>query len=174
MLKRILPVTLFVGLLVFLAIGLQKDPRHVPSPLIGKPAPQFSLPLLSDPEQQAGLARWRGEPLLINVWGSWCIACSQEHDFLMELARRGEVRILGLNWKDERGAAGRWLRERGNPYIASVFDGDGRVGIDYGVYGAPETFLLDSEQRIVRKHVGPLDAMIWERDFRPLLDSASR
>lgn len=164
-----LPFGLFVVVVALLAVGLQLDPRHVPSPLIGKPLPGFALERLATPGEQVARADLLGEAYLLNVWASWCVACRQEHPLLVELARRGRVTLVGLNYKDERADARRWLAERGDPYRLSLYDHDGRLGLDLGVYGVPETFLIDAEGVIRHKHIGPLDAATYERDIAPLL-----
>ena len=171
--RYIIPVGLFIALVGFFYIGLSTDKETLPSPLIGKPAPQFELSRVDDPSRSISNGEFAGKPYLLNVWGSWCVACRDEHAALMEIERRGEVPIVGLNWNDEREAAQRWLRDFGDPYVASAFDGEGRVAIDWGVYGAPETFLVDANGQIVHKRIGPLDLEIWERDFVPLINRTS-
>jgi cytochrome c biogenesis protein CcmG/thiol:disulfide interchange protein DsbE len=169
--RYLLPVAVLLGLVVFFYLSLGRDMQTLPSPLIGKPAPQFELPSLEDPAQLISNRELAGRMYLLNVWGSWCVGCRQEHDTLVEIARRGDIPILGLNWKDEREAAQHWLRSLGDPYIASAFDDEGRVAIDWGVYGAPETFLVDAAGQIIHKQIGPLDLQIWERDFAPRIRS---
>ncbi|MGY6274846.1 DsbE family thiol:disulfide interchange protein [Methylomonas sp. MgM2] len=169
MLKYLVPLLLFVILAVFLAIGLKLNPKHIPSPLIDKPAPAFSLPVLSKPEQHLGVENLKGKVWLLNVWASWCVSCRQEHPLLLELAKRNVTTIIGLNYKDEAQAAEMWLQQLGNPYDASVMDADGRVGIDYGVYGVPETFVVDKRGVIRYKHTGPVEPGDIERIFLPLL-----
>jgi len=171
MLRYWLPVAAFIVLLAFLMFGLTRDPSELPSPFIGKPAPGFSLPSLNDSEQVVSAADYAGRPALINVWATWCVGCRQEHDFLLRLSESGAIPIYGLNWRDNRDDALLWLRQLGDPYVASGFDADGRAGIDWGVYGAPETFLLDADGTVIHKHLGPLNAAIWERDFVPLLNA---
>jgi cytochrome c biogenesis protein CcmG/thiol:disulfide interchange protein DsbE len=138
--------------------------------LLGKPAPIFELPRVDDPSQKVSNRDFAGKPYVLNVWGTWCVGCRQEHDALLEIAKRGEVPLIGLDWNDNLTIAQQWLRELGNPYVVSAFDGDGRVAIDWGVYGAPETFLVDANGIIVQKYVGPLNIDIWERDFVPLIE----
>ncbi|NNM00660.1 MAG: DsbE family thiol:disulfide interchange protein [Gammaproteobacteria bacterium] len=168
----IIPVTLFVVLVAFFVRGLSLNPRYVPSPLIGKPAPAFSLPALSDPETILTERLLSGQPTLLNVWATWCSGCREEHDFLLQLARTAGVPIYGLNWKDDAEAARSWLKQLGNPYQAVAFDGEGRVAIDWGVYGAPETFLIGADGKVLYKHLAPLTAEVWEREFVPLLSEA--
>ena len=169
MTRFVLPAGIFVALLVLLAVGLTLDPREVPSPLIGKPAPEFRLARLHAPEQTIAREDLLGEVTLLNVWATWCVGCRQEHPLLVEIARQG-YRLVGLNHKDERGPAIRWLERLGNPYAVSGFDDTGKVGIDYGVYGLPETFVIDPEGTIVHKHIGPLTPDAWEREIRPVVD----
>lgn len=168
--RFLLPLGAFLALVVVLAIGLTKDPRRLPSPYIGKPAPEFELPSLTQPDKTVGSASYAGQVALLNVWATWCPGCRQEHDFLLQLAAAGTVPIYGLNWRDNRPDALRWLNTLGDPYVASGFDEDGRVGIDWGVYGAPETFLIDQNGIVVHKHIAPLTREIWDRDFMPLID----
>ncbi len=160
------PLIVVAGLIVFLVMGLRHgDPRALPSPFIGKPAPEFELPTLHNPEVTIGKQQLLGQYSVVNVWATWCVMCRAEHGFLMDLAASGSIPIYGINWRDSRPEALRWLDELGDPYIASAFDADGRVGIDWGVYGAPETFLVDPEGTVIYKHLGPLDAQIWQREF---------
>ena len=146
----VLPLVGVAALVALLYVGLGLNPREVPSPLIGKPAPQFDLPILSDPNQRMTNADFRGHVTLVNVWASWCVSCRVEHPLLVDLARSTNVRIVGLNYKDAPGDARRWLEALGDPYVNSIIDRDGRVGIDWGVYGVPETFVVD---QIGRAHV---------------------
>jgi len=163
-----IPIGVFVALLAVLAVGLRLDPRLVPSPLIGKPLPEFSLPELSD-EKQLSAESLHGTPLLLNVWASWCAACRVEHPLLVELARAGRVPIVGLNYKDTRVDALAWLDRYGNPYERTVFDQEGRLGLDLGVYGVPETFVLDGNGIIVRKITGPITPTILQKELLPLI-----
>lgn len=171
-LKFLLPVLLFAALLVVFFRGLYQDPTLVPSPFIGKPAPDFILPALNDPQQTVSMKQWRGEVSLVNVWASWCPGCAREHEMLMRIAREGDVPIFGLNWKDERQAALKWLQQRGDPYVSSAWDFDNVAGLDWGVYGAPETFLLDRHGIIRYKLVGPLTEQIWQEEFLPRIRAA--
>lgn len=170
-LKHLLPLLAFVGLALLLARGLQLNPREVPSPLIGKPAPAFELPALlegSAPLRQADLL---GRVSLLNVWASWCGPCREEHPLLIGLAkRRPQLQLLGLNYKDDRERAAQWLGELGNPYQTVGMDSRGQVGIDLGVYGVPETFVIDRQGLIRYKHVGPLTAELLRDTIEPLLD----
>ena len=167
--RYLLPLIVFAVLLGFLAVGLKLDPREVPSPLIDKPAPPFKLPRLDVPEQALSLDDLKGKVWLLNVWASWCVACRVEHPLLVELSRQGQVPIYGLNYKDDTRAALEWLRQFGDPYTASIVDADGRVGIDYGVYGVPETFVVDKEGVVRYKLIGPLTAEVWQSEIEPLV-----
>ena len=167
--KRFLwPLALFLVIVGFLAAGLRLDPREVPSPLVGKPAPAFELPVLDQPGTYFVPADMRGKVWLLNVWASWCVSCRDEHPVLVELSKRRVVPILGLNYKDKGADATEWLKRFGDPYELSVVDADGRIGIDYGVYGVPETYLIDGEGVIRYKQIGPLTAAIVEEKLLPL------
>ncbi len=167
--RFIVPLVVFGLMVVVFWLGLGRDPSVVPSPLIGKTAPSFSLPRLDDPSQMLGDEVLRGQISLVNVWGTWCVGCRQEHDTLLAIAASGEVPIYGLNWKDDSLQARAWLSRLGNPYAATAVDADGRVAIDWGVYGAPETFLIDAQGTVVYKHIAPLTLEIWQRDFMPII-----
>ncbi|HUN67722.1 MAG TPA: DsbE family thiol:disulfide interchange protein [Burkholderiales bacterium] len=167
--KRVLwPLGIFIVLVGFLAVGLKLDPREVPSPLVGKPAPAFELPVLHQPEKRFVPADMRGKVWLLNVWASWCVSCREEHPVLLELAKSDVLPILGLNYKDRGEDANRWLMQFGNPYQLSAVDADGRIGIDYGVYGVPETYLIDAEGVIRYKQIGPLTRAILDEKVLPL------
>jgi len=171
--RFLLPLVLFLGLAVFLAVGLTRDPRELPSPLIGRAAPAFELPrLAADGGPDAGRfapADMRGKVWLLNVWASWCVSCRQEHPVLLDIARRGDLPLIGLDYKDTLPEARAWLAEHGNPYQLSAVDADGRVGIDYGVYGVPETYLIDKAGTIRYKQIGPLTAEVLEGTILPLV-----
>jgi len=168
-LRFALPLAIFIVLAGFLFIGLSLNPREVPSPFIGKPAPSFQLTQLAQPEQSFSPVQMQGEVWLLNVWASWCVACRVEHPLLVELARKGVVPIVGLNYKDKRDAALGWLGQFGNPYRLSIADIDGRVGIDYGVYGVPETFVIDKQGVIRFKQIGPITEEVWRDKMLPLV-----
>lgn len=168
-LKFIIPLVVFVALAGFLAVGLKLDPREVPSPLIGKPAPEFRLALLHDENRSIARADMLGKPWILNVWASWCAACQIEHPVLMQYTRIKQVPLIGLNYKDTRANGQAWLTRHGNPYDASLFDQDGRLGIDFGVYGAPETFVIDKAGVIRFKHIGPLTPEVIKQRIDPLL-----
>jgi cytochrome c biogenesis protein CcmG/thiol:disulfide interchange protein DsbE len=167
--RFLIPLAVFVVMVVFLAIGLTLDPREVPSPFIGKPAPAFALPQVADAGKTLSPADLKGQVYLLNVWASWCVSCRQEHPVLLELAKKNVVPIYGLNYKDEREEALGWLNQFGNPYTASAFDADGRVGIDWGVYGVPETFVIDKAGIIRHKQTGPITPEILENTLLPLI-----
>ncbi len=161
------PLLIFLALGLLLFFGLDNDPRKLPSPLINKPAPAFELPLLKQPEQKLGKKDLLGHVYLLNVWGSWCVACRTEHPYLMEIARRNEVPLYGLNWRDRPEEAIRWLKQFGNPYTKVLADQAGRTVIDFGVYGAPETFLVDQQGVIRYKYVGPVTMAVYEQELLP-------
>lgn len=167
--RAVLPLVMFVALALLLGVGLQLNPREVPSPLVNKPAPAFSLPQLHQPEQTLGPEALRGQVWLLNVWASWCTSCRLEHDVLVDLARSAQVPIYGLNYKDQRTDALAWLARFGNPYQATVSDPKGLVGLDYGVYGTPETFVIDQQGVIRHKQVGPLTVEVLEKTILPLV-----
>jgi cytochrome c biogenesis protein CcmG/thiol:disulfide interchange protein DsbE len=166
-LKYLLPILVFVVLAGFFYKGLFLNPRTVPSPLIGKPAPAFQLEDLRQPEATFARDDMLGKPAVLNVWATWCTGCRQEHPFLMQLARRGGVPLYGMNYRDERPKALEWLRNLGDPYTKVAFDPDGMVALDWGVYGSPETFLLDPSGTVVYKHLGPMTPGVWQQEFLP-------
>ena len=192
--KFLVPLLLFLGLAGFLTFGLTRNPREVPPPLIDKPAPDFSLARLDQPEQTFSLKEMQGEVWLLNVWASWCVACREEHPVLVRMAQQKLVPIVGLNYKEVRGdgainargmaletetgmaieRARTWLKDHGNPYVLSVLDIDGRVGIDFGVYGVPETFLIDREGRIRYKHIGPITPESLKTQIMPKVEELRR
>lgn len=169
MAKYLIPLGVFVVLVVFLGIGLTRDPREIPSPFINKPAPDFALPVLLHPDQQIAEQDMKGKVWLLNVWASWCVSCRDEHPLLVEYSHENVVPIYGLNYKDEPAAAIQWLNDNGNPYTASVVDKDGMVGINYGVYGVPETFVIDKQGIIRYKQIGPVTPDAWENTILPLV-----
>jgi cytochrome c biogenesis protein CcmG/thiol:disulfide interchange protein DsbE len=170
-----LPVAIFLALGAVFAFTLTKigkgelDVREIQSPLIGKPAPAWSLPTLEDPAKTISSQDLAGKPYVLNVWGTWCFACREEHPTLVKLASQTDVPIVGLDWKDERDLAQQWLAQLGNPYTHVAFDTEGRAAIDWGVYGAPETFLVSSNGVVLTKHVGPMTDKVWREKFMPLL-----
>jgi cytochrome c biogenesis protein CcmG/thiol:disulfide interchange protein DsbE len=172
-LKFILPLAVFVVLVGFLAAGLKLDPREVPSPLIGKPAPGFALTRLDDAARTVRREDMLGKVWMLNVWASWCAACRDEHPHLVAFARTKAMPIVGLNYKDTRPDGLNWLSRFGDPYDMSLFDQDGRVGIDFGVYGVPETFVIDKQGVIRFKQIGPVTPAIIETRIKPLLKELS-
>lgn len=166
--SRYILVAGFLALVALLGAGLSLNPREVPSPLIGKPAPAFELPQLHEPAKAFAPAQMRGRVWLLNVWASWCVSCRQEHPVLMDLACSGTLPIYGLNYKDERAAGLAWLQKFGDPYALSAFDAKGQVGIDYGVYGVPETYLIDKQGVIRYKQIGIVTPEILKTRILPL------
>jgi cytochrome c biogenesis protein CcmG/thiol:disulfide interchange protein DsbE len=171
-----IPLIIFLVIAVFLGSRLRGDydPHMVPSPLIDKAAPAFQLPQLRDPNRNFSAQEMRGKVWLLNVWASWCITCRDEHPLLIEYARSGAVPIYGLNYKDKREDALAWLSDLGDPYVLSAADIDGRVGIDYGVYGAPETYLIDRNGVIRFKQVGPVTPDVWEKKILPMVKDLNK
>lgn len=168
-LRYLLPLIIFIVVAVFLYRGLSLNPREVPSPFINKPAPDFSLQKLDNMSEQFSNKDMLGKVWLLNVWASWCVACRQEHPLLVQMARRGEVPIYGLNYKDAPTQARLWLKQHGNPYELSAVDYQGNVGIDYGVYGVPETFVIDKRGIIRHKVIGPITPGILGKCVMPLV-----
>ena len=173
MIRFMAPLVAF-GLLILVFIkGLdpERNLNELPSPFLGKPAPQFDLPKVKAPDERVASADYEGEVVLVNFWATWCVGCRQEHDFLMEIARSGVIPIYGIDWRDQREPALEWLNVLGDPYVASGFDGDATTGIDWGVYGAPETYLIGKDGTVLYKHLGPLSRPIWEAEFMPLIEA---
>jgi cytochrome c biogenesis protein CcmG/thiol:disulfide interchange protein DsbE len=167
--KALIPFALFLIMAGFLFKGLFLNPREVPSPLVGKPAPAFSLPHLDQPAKTFSPKDMLGQVWLFNVWASWCGACRDEHPLLVALAKTGLVPVVGMDYKDTAAEAEQWLTERGNPYLLSAVDADGRVGIDYGVYGVPETYVIDKAGVIAYKQIGPVTLESLRDDIMPLV-----
>lgn len=172
--RFLLPLAAFAVLIGFLAMGLMHDPREVPSPLIGKPAPAFTLPQLHDATKNFSVVDMKGRVWLLNVWASWCVSCREEHPVLVELAKTGSVPVIGLDYKDQVADGKQWLEKLGNPYILSAVDSDGRVGIDYGVYGVPETYVIDKQGIIRMKHTGPITPASLAQTILPLVKELSQ
>ena len=168
-LRYLVPLAIFMVLVAFLYRGLSLDPKRVPSPLVGKPMPEFSLPRLQDPAATLSDSDLKGKVSIINIWATWCVSCRAEHKVLLLLAKSNKVDIYGLNYKDERDKAKQWLLQLGDPYVANAFDADGRTGINWGVYGAPETFIMDREGIIRHKHIGPLTVDDLNNEILPLI-----
>ena len=164
-----IPLVVFLGLVVLLVVGLRLDPREIPSPLIGQQAPNFRLPRLISDSFGGSTSDLRGQVWVLNVWAAWCAACREEHQVLHDLAQAVPVSLVGLNYKDEKFAAISWLKEFGNPYSQIAVDTDGAVGIDWGVYGVPETFVIDASGVVRYKHTGPLNAAVLRKQVLPLL-----
>ena len=167
--RYLIPLAVFIVLVVFLGIGLGLNPREIPSPLIGKPAPVFKLTQLHESGKVLGKEDLLGQVWLLNVWASWCVSCREEHPVLIEFSKRNVVPIYGLNYKDQRADALAWLSRFGDPYKASIVDADGRVGIDYGVYGVPETFVIDKAGVVRYKQIGPVTPDALKNKILPLL-----
>ena len=174
--KFLLPFAAFIALVVLFAFGLNpsRDIHALPSPLIGKPAPAFTLTDVLDPARPVSNAAFRGQIYVLNVWGTWCFECRAEHDALLAISRSHVVPIIGLDYMDQREKAREWLEQLGNPYQAVAFDTDGRTAIDWGVYGAPETFLVDGQGRVIFKFISPITPEVWQREFLPRIAAARR
>jgi cytochrome c biogenesis protein CcmG, thiol:disulfide interchange protein DsbE len=168
-LRFLIPFVLFVGLVLFLGAGLKLDPKEVPSPLVGKASPSFSLTKLEDANKTTRRDDLLGKVWMLNVWASWCVACRQEHPVLIDFSKKKLLPIYGLNYKDDRLEGLKWLASFGNPYDSSLFDHDGRVGIDWGVYGVPETFIMDKQGMVRFKHIGPLTQEVIRTRIEPLV-----
>jgi cytochrome c biogenesis protein CcmG/thiol:disulfide interchange protein DsbE len=168
-LRLLIPLAVFGIIAVFLFIGLSRDPREIPSPLVDKPAPAFTLKQLHAPDQKLSTADMKGQVWLLNVWASWCVSCRVEHPLLVQLAQANVVPVIGLNYKDKVPEGIAWLKQHGDPYKLSVVDADGRVGIDWGVYGVPETFVVDKNGVIRYKHIGPVTADALQKTILPLV-----
>ena len=172
--KLVWTLAIFAALVALLAVGLTRDPREVPSPLIGKPAPQFELPLLQQEGKTFSSKTMAGKVWLLNVWASWCEPCLQEHPVISALAKTLPAPVVGLNYKDARKDALPWLERNGNPFFLTVYDGTGRIGIDYGVYGVPETYVIDKKGVIRYKRIGPVTPEIVKQKIEPLVQELSR
>ena len=170
--RYLLPGAVFALLVAVFAVGLYRDPGYVPSPLIGKPAPQFSLPRLDDPLAFLQRSDLLGKVSLVNVWATWCSGCRQEHETLLVLSQDGAVPIYGINWKDDPDLARQWLQQLGNPYAAVGVDEEGGTAIDWGVYGAPETFLIGADGTVLYKHIAPMTLAVWRDEFLPRIAAA--
>jgi cytochrome c biogenesis protein CcmG, thiol:disulfide interchange protein DsbE len=169
-----LPIAFFAALVVLLGVGLTLNPREVPSPLVGKAAPAFDLPQLLEPSKSFSPREMAGKVWLLNVWASWCTSCVEEHPVLSQLAKSGAVPVYGLNYKDQRADGTAWLGKLGNPFVLSAYDPNGRIGIDYGVYGTPETYVIDKQGVIRYKRIGPLTPQIIQQKILPLVAELNR
>jgi len=165
-----IPFIIFIGLIILLAKGLNNDPSYIPSALIDKKIPEFSLNTLHNKNKEISSEDLIGEPFLLNVWATWCAACREEHEFLVDIAKRSKITIYGLNYKDDKTAALQWLETLGNPYKESLYDSAGNAAIDWGVYGAPETFLVDEHGMIKFKHIGLMNEEIYQEMIKKLYD----
>ena len=168
--RQYLPLAAFAIVIALLGVSLTLNPRLVPSPLIGESTPEFRLPRLRNPSQSLSRTDLVGQVSLLNVWATWCVGCREEHPLLVRIAGTGDVPIFGLNYKDQYRAALRWLDRFGDPYRASGYDADGRVGIDLGVYGLPETFIVDRDGTIAYKHIGPITEAAWRDQLLPVIE----
>ncbi len=166
----VLPIAAFLALALWFAAGLGRDPGYIPSMLIDRPAPEFSLPPIAGRDKGFSSADFRGQVSLVNIFGSWCATCVTEHPVLMEIAAENIAPIYGLDWKDKSGAGAQWLAARGDPFVAIGDDADGRVAIEFGVTGAPETFIIDAEGRVRHKHVGEITREHWRRVLKPMIE----
>ncbi|PYS70511.1 MAG: DsbE family thiol:disulfide interchange protein [Acidobacteria bacterium] len=164
----LIPLVLFIGLVAFLMIGLHRDPHEVPSPLINKSAPDFQLQQLNEPAKTISAKEMRGKVWLLNFWGTWCVACREEHPILVKYSKTNAVPIYGVDYKDDRTAAMQMLAEEGDPYTMTLSDPEGRTSIDYGVYGAPESYLIDKQGVIRFKQIGPITDEVWNNKILPL------
>jgi cytochrome c biogenesis protein CcmG, thiol:disulfide interchange protein DsbE len=169
-----IPLAAFAALAAFMLRGLWLNPREIPSPLIGKPAPHFQSPKLAAPGESVSDKDMLGKVWILNVWASWCAPCREEHPVWNEFARKKAVPIVGLNYKDQDDNANRWLRDLGNPYTLSIADHEGRIGIDFGVYGVPETFVIDRTGVIRYKHIGAMTSSVLEQKIMPLVQELNR
>ena len=167
--KFLIPLLVFVVLVGFLAVGLTRDPREIPSPLVNKPAPAFRVPQLADADKTFSPEDLKGQVWMFNVWASWCVPCREEHPVLIEFSKSGLAPLIGLNYKDPRSDALAMLRRDGDPYVLSAFDSNGKVGIDYGVYGVPETYVIDKQGIIRYKHIGPISREALNKTIVPLI-----
>jgi cytochrome c biogenesis protein CcmG/thiol:disulfide interchange protein DsbE len=170
--RYLFPGAIFALLVAVFAVGLYRDPAYVPSPLIGKPAPEFSLPRLDDSQKVLQRSDLLGKVSMVNVWGTWCAGCRQEHETLLVLAQDGGIPIYGINWKDDPAQARQWLQQLGNPYTAVGVDEEGSTAIDWGVYGAPETFLIGADGTVLYKHIAPMTLAVWRDEFLPRIAAA--
>ncbi len=170
--RYLLPIAAFAIMIPVFIVGMDRNKSELPSPLLNQRAPTFELPSLQNADRMVGSKSYAGKVALVNVWATWCAACRTEHPYLMELATRNEVPIFGLNWRDQRTPAMSWLNQLGNPYFETAYDEDGRVGIDWGVYGAPETFLISAEGTVLFKYISPMTEKVWQEEFLPRIRAA--
>lgn len=171
--KHLIPLIAFITLVIFLGIGLTLNPRELPSTMLGKQAPAFTLSTLADSQASFSPDDLKGQRWILNVWASWCVSCRYEHPLLNEIAEKTDIPIIGLNYKDDADDARKWLQERGDPYTKTALDSSGDVGIDWGVYGVPETFVIDEQGLVIYKHAGPITADIVSKEIWPLFELTS-
>ena len=171
--RFLIPLLVLLALIALFYVGMQRDPRLVPSPLVGKAAPAFDLPTLDGTPPRMTQTDLEGAPVLVNFFASWCAGCQEEHPYLMQLTQGGQVKLLGIDYKDAESDLRPWLGRKGNPYGQILTDLEGRAGIDWGVYGVPETFVLNSKGTIIYKQIGPMTPDVWEHEIQPLLKAAS-
>ena len=173
MIRYLLPLVVLGALIIVFMKGLdpERNLNELPSPFLDKQAPTFDLPNVRNLDERVTSSDYEGELALVNFWATWCVGCRQEHDFLMQLSREQSIPIYGIDWRDQRGPALQWLDQLGDPYVASGFDADASTGINWGVYGAPETFLIGKDGTVLYKHLGPLDRATWEEHFVPLIEA---
>ena len=171
--RFLLPIGFFAVIIPLFIVGLGKDPRKLPSTFLGKPAPQFELPGLHDPGKTVSNDLFAGEIVLVNFWATWCVGCRQEHDFLLQLKANNVIPVYGINWRDNRTEAIAWLQQLGDPYVVSGFDGGNHTGIDWGVYAAPESFLVNASGTVIYKFLGPLNSYLWQQEFVPRIAAAN-
>lgn len=167
MARYVVLIVVFAIMIGIFVAGLDRDPSRLPSPLIDKPVPEYELPTVKDPSLMTGSADFKGQLVLVNVWATWCVGCRQEHPYLLDLTTRYQIPIYGVDWQDKRDEAAAFLEQMGDPYVASAYDEDGRVGIDWGVYGAPETYLVSASGNVLYKHIGPMHEAVWQSEFMP-------
>lgn len=170
--RFLMPMVAFAIMIPIFIIGLDRNKSVLPSPLLNQQAPEFELPSLKRADVSVGSDNYAGQLALVNVWATWCGGCRTEHGYLMELAARNVIPIFGLNWRDQRVPALGWLDQLGDPYVESAYDEDGRVGIDWGVYGAPETFLVAADGTVLYKHISPMNEQVWAEEFLPRIEAA--
>lgn len=167
--RFVIPLAVFLGLAVMLGLGLQRDPRALESALLEQPVPVFDLPVLNSADARFNPQTLQGKVWLLNVWASWCAPCRQELPILVEMSRKDQIEIYGLNYKDQPGKAQALLKVAGNPYVASAVDADGRVGMDFGIHAVPETFVIDAQGRVRYRHLGPVSQQVWDEKLMPVV-----
>jgi len=167
--RFVIPLAVFLGLAIMLGLGLQRDPRALESALLEQPVPVFDLPVLNSADVRFNPQTLQGKVWLLNVWASWCAPCRQELPILVEMSRKDQIEIYGLNYKDQPGKAQALLKVAGNPYVASAVDADGRVGMDFGIHAVPETFVIDAQGRVRYRHLGPVSQQVWDEKLMPVV-----